>query len=227
LKNFLKTRKPIKMKKGILILIFVASSLSVFAQGTDKAKSLLDEVSSKMNTYENMYVEFKYVLENKKEDVQQETRGNATLKGDLYNVNFLGTNQLFDGTKVFTIIPEDEEVNISDADADDDNTLTPSKFFSFYKKGFRYSWDKEKNIKGRKIQYIKLLPIDSNSQIDNVLLGIDVKTKHIYNLIEQGNNSTVTTLTILKFKTNQPLSSKLFSFDEAKYKEKGYTINKL
>ena len=216
------------MKKVVLFLVVVLTSITIsFGQSDSKSEKLLDEVSAKMNTYKNIYVEFKYVLDNKKEDVHQETRGNATLKGDLYNVNFLGTNQLFDGKKVFTIIPEDEEVNISEADADDENTLTPSKFFSFYKKGFIYSWDKIVNVQGRQIQYIKLMPIDSNSEIANVLLGVDVKTKHIYNLIEEGNNSTITTLTISKFKTDQPLSSKLFVFDEAKYKKEGYLINKL
>ena len=39
------------------------------------------------------------------------------------------------------------------------------------------------NVKGRKIQYVKLIPIDSNSEIKNVLLGFDVKTNHIDNLI--------------------------------------------
>ena len=216
------------MKKITFLLIVAMVSLTTaFAQSDSKSKALLDEVSAKMNTYQNIYVEFKYVLDNKKENVHQETRGNATLKGDLYNVNFLGTNQLYDGKKVFTIIPEDEEVNISDADADDDNTLTPSKFFSFYKKGFTYTWGELKNISGRQIQYVRLMPIDSNSEINHVLLGVDVKTKHIYNLIEEDNNSTVTTLTISKFKANQPLSSKLFSFDEAKYKKEGYLINRL
>jgi len=58
-------------------------------------------------------------------------------------------------------------------------------------------------------------------------LGVDTKTNHIYRLIETGNNSTITTLTITQFKTDQPLSGKLFLFDEDKYKKKGYIINKL
>ncbi len=220
-------KKIVKMKKIVFLIVAMGSFTTAFSQSDSKSKVLLDEVSAKMNTYQNIYVEFKYVLDNEKENVHQETRGNATLKGDLYNVNFLGTNQLFDGKQVFTIIPEDEEVNITDLDVDDDNTLTPSKFFSFYKKGFTYTWGELKNISGRQIQYVRLMPIDSNSEINNVLLGVDVKTKHIYNLIEEGNNATVTTLTISTFKANQPLSSKLFSFDEAKYKKEGYLINRL
>jgi hypothetical protein len=142
-------------------------------------------------------------------------------------VNFLGVNQLFDGKKIYTIISEDEEVNISSTDNEDSSTLTPSKFFSFYKNGFTYSWGALKNMSGRKIQYVKLIPIDSNSEISNVQLGVDVKTNHIYRLVETGNNSTVTTLTITQFNANQPLSSKLFVFDEARYKKEGYIINRL
>lgn len=215
------------MKKIIVLVITVMVSTIAYSQSEAKAKKLLDEVSKKMNTYENIYVEFKYKLDNNEEDVHQETRGNATMKDDLYNVNFLGVNQLFDGKKVYTIISEDEEVNISDADVEDSSTLTPSKFFSFYKNGFIYSWDTLQNMNGRKIQYVKLTPIDSNSEISNVLLGVDVNTNHIFKLIETGKNSTVTTLTITEFKTNQPLSNTVFSFDEAKYKKDGYIINKL
>lgn len=215
------------MKRIFTFLMLVLATSAAFSQGSAKAQELLDEVSEKLNSYENMYVEFKYVLDNKKENVHQETRGNATMKGDLYNVNFLGTNQLYDGKKIYTIIPEDEEVNIADVDIEEDDTLTPSKFFSFYKNGFTYDWAELKNVNGRKIQYVKLNPIDSNSPIARVLLGVDVNTKHIYNLIETGKNTTVTTLTVTKFKSNQALSNNLFSFDEAKYKSKGYLINKL
>lgn len=215
------------MKKTVVLLITIILSATAFAQGDIKSEQLLDVVSEKMNSYNNIYVEFNYKLHNAEENVNQVTRGNVTLKGDLYNVNFLGVNQLFDGNKVYTIISEDEEVNISDADAEDAATLTPSKFFSFYKNGFTYSWDVLENMNGRKIQFVKLIPIDSNSEISSVLLGVDVKTNHIFRLIETGNNSTVTTLTITTFKTDQPLSSKLFLFDEAKYKKEGYLINKL
>ena len=215
------------MKKIVVLLITIILSATAFAQGDIKSEQLLDVVSEKMNSYENIYVEFNYKLHNAEENVNQETRGNVVMKGELYNVNFLGVNQLFDGKKVYTIISEDEEVNISDADAEDEATLTPSKFFSFYKNGFTYSWDVLENMNGRKIQFVKLIPIDSNSEISSVLLGVDVKTNHIYRLIERGNNSTVTTLTITTFKTDQPLSSKLFLFDEDKYKKEGYLINKL
>jgi len=215
------------MKKLVIICLVVLMGTVSFAQSDAKAKVLLDAVSEKMSNYKNVYVEFKSNLDNTQENVHQETRGNATMKGDLYNVNFLGVNQFFDGKKTYTIITEDEEVNISDAEDNEEDTITPSKFFSFYKKGFNFKWDILQNMNGRKIQYVKLIPMDSNSEINSILLGVDVKTNHIYKLIETGGNGTVTTLTITKFKTDQPISSTLFVFNEAKYKREGYIINKL
>ena len=140
-------------------------------------------------------------------------------------MNILGITRIFDGEKLITISPEDEEVTISKQNTVEENTITPSELLNFYKEGYNYKMDIIQNVKGRKIQYIKLNPIDSNSEISYVLLGIDTTTKHVYKLIEIGNNATETTLTINTFKTNQPLSKSLFTFDTSKYSD--YYINNL
>lgn len=67
------------MKKMIAALA-VLFSITLSAQNDAKAKALLDEVYTKVNGYENIYVDFKYVLENTKENIKQETKGNVTLQ---------------------------------------------------------------------------------------------------------------------------------------------------
>jgi len=196
------------------------------AQNRDpKAQTLLNEMSAKVNEYDNMVLEFKYALDNSEENIHQETRGDITLVGDNYVLNILGITRIFDGEKLITISPEDEEVTISRQNIAEENTITPSQLLTFYEEGYNYKMDIIQNVRGRKIQYIKLNPIDSNSEISYVLLGIDTNTKHVYNLIEIGSNGTRTTLTINAFKTNQPLSKSLFTFDAAKYSD--YYINNL
>lgn len=202
------------------------SSSLIFSQDTaTEAKALLDEVSNKVKSYDNISIDFKYVLNNSEENITQETRGDVVMDGDKYVLNILGITRIYDGKTMYTISPEDEEVTISTENSIDENTITPSAMLSFYEEGYRYSMDIVQNVKGRKIQYVKLVPIDSNSEIDHVLLGIDIKTKHIYNLIEIGSQNTRTTLTVNSFKTNSPLSGTLFTFDKNKYKD--YYINKL
>jgi len=207
------------------ILVAITLIITTIGFGQDTAKALLDEVSVKIKSYENISIDFKYVLNNSEENISQETRGNVILQGEKYVLNILGITRIFDGKTLYSISPEDEEVTISTENTEDENTITPSKMLSFYENGYNYSMDIIQNLNGRKIQYIKLIPIDSKSEIKHVLLGIDIKTKHIYNLIEIGSNNTKTTLTVNSFKTNKPLSKTLFTFDESKYKK--YYINKL
>lgn len=147
------------------------------------------------------------------------------MQGEKYRLNILGATRIFDGKTLYTISPDDEEVTISSDNSEDESTITPSKMLSFYEDGYTYTMDIVQNVNGRKIQYVKLSPIDTNSEIKQVLLGIDAQTKHIYNLIEVGKNGTKTTLTVNSFKTNEPISKSLFTFDENKYKD--YYINKL
>ncbi|AUC76166.1 LolA family protein [Olleya sp. Bg11-27] len=210
------------MKK--LLVLFLLATSTLFAQNND-AKKLLDEVSAKAKSYDNISIDFKYVLENTEENIKQETKGDVVMQGEKYRLNILGITRIFDGKSIFSISPEDEEITVSKGSDQDESTITPSKMLSFYQDGFTYKMDIIQDVSGRKIQFVKLIPIDSNSEIKNVLLGVDTKTKHIYRLIEVGKNGTKTTLTVNSFKTNETLSKSLFTFDESKYKD--YYINKL
>jgi len=212
------------MKNLTFITLFFLLTFTAFGQDK-KAKDLLDEVTAKVKSYENISIDFKYSLQNSKENINQDSKGNVMLKGNLYYLNFMGLTKIFDGKKTYTIVPEDEEITISKVDDKDENAITPSKMLTFFNAGYKYYWNKLEDIKGRKIQYIKLIPISSKDQRKEILLGIDVQTKHIYNLIEMGKNGTKTTLTVNSFKTNQPMSKNQFIFDESKYK--GYYINRI
>ena len=211
------------MKKITLIFTLFIYAIS-FGQDS-KAKALLDEVSQKAKSYDNISIDFKYVLDNAAENIKQETRGDVVMQGDKYRLNILGATRIYDGKTLYSISPDDEEVTISTENPDDENSITPSKMLSFYEDGYTYKMDIIQDVKGRKIQYVKLTPMDSNSEIKNVLLGIDAQTKHIFNLIEIGKNGTKTTLTVNSFKTNEPISKFLFTFDRNKYKD--YYINQL
>lgn len=189
------------------------------------AQSLLKEVDTKVKSYDNIAIDFKYALTNEAEGVNQETKGNVVLNGDLYALNLLGTTQLFDGANIYTIVPEDEEVTISAIGDQDENAITPSKMLSFFNDGYTQKMDITQKVKGRTIQYVKLTPMDSNSEVKHTLLGIDTATKHIYRLIIVQNNDTKITITVNSFKPNQPLSKNEFVFDKSKYAD--YYINKI
>ena len=208
------------------VVVVICASFSLNAQNDPAAGNWLDEASATMSGYKTISMDFDYVLDNKAEDVSQALTGTLLLKGDKYVVNLFGSTQIFDGSKTYTIIPENEEVNISDADVDSENTFTPSKFYSFYKSGYTYAMDEVKSTDGKKIQFIRLTPIDSDSEVSSILVGIEVSTKHIYQVIEIGNNETRTTLTAKNMRTDENIGENAFTFDEKKYTDLNYLINR-
>ena len=212
------------MYKKITIAFFICILVAMQTQAQD-AKQLLDEVSSKVKSYDNIVIDFKYALNNKKENVKQETRGDVTLFGEKYWLSLMGMEQMYDGNKLHVISSEDEEINISSVNAEEEGSVTPSNMLSFFEEGYSYQMDIEQNVNGRKIQFVKLNPIDADSELKQILLGIDKQTKHIYKMILMQKNGTDITMTVNSFKTNQPLSNTLFVFDETKYDN--YYINRL
>ena len=112
------------MKKLVTLIVFLFVSIAS-AQNND-AKALLNKVTQKVNSYDNVSIDFKYVLQNLAENVNQETRGDVVIQGDKYKLNILGITRIFDGSKLYSISPADEEVTISNEN--EDVNITPCSF---------------------------------------------------------------------------------------------------
>ena len=164
-------------------------STTVISQQTEKAKILLDEVSFKMKAYKNMQLNFSTTLINEEAGINEgdelPSNGKITLSGEKYNLDYLGNTFIFDGNKLYVINHDEKEITINNQDLnDDDGIIYPSKLLTFYEEGYNYSMSNLVATKNRKIQIIELIPMDSDSEIVKVNLGIDVATKHICKLIQ-------------------------------------------
>lgn len=206
-----------KQQRMRFIFLLLGCSTVALAQGPEQAKYLLNQVSVEIKKQKNLRLEFQYVLENKEEQIKQETEGKVTLAGDQYKLEFLEVIQLFDGKKTYTIVPENEEVTVSIPDEGEAISVNPSKLLSFYEEGYDYHWDINQRVVGRNIQFVKLIPSEENEDIQYLLLGIDVAKNSIYRLIEIGNNKTTTTLTIINQEENISLPEDYFEFNSSEY----------
>jgi len=218
------------VRKIVLLTLLLISSSLVFSQNEETAKKLLDEVSVKMGAYTNMQIGFSTSLINKEAGINENDEpphnGKIALQGEKYNLEYLGNTFIFDGKKLYVINHDEKEITVNEDDLnEDDGFIYPSKLLTFYNEGYNYKMGKLINISGRKVQFIELTPIDSNSEIIKVDLGIDPKTKHIYQLIQIGTNGAKTKLTIKSLKSNQQLSDVTFQFNKAKYEKSGYLID--
>jgi len=194
-----------------------------YSQGDSEAELLLNKVSDNIKNYDNIYINYAYTLKNIEEDINQTNKGSFVTEDEKWRFEMLGVTRIFDGNKLYSISPDDEEVTISSQDPEDETTITPNKMLYFYEEGYYFEMDETKFVGDsqfrKKIQYVKLIPQDSEAEIKYILLGIDTEFNQIYEVIETGKNETVTTISIVDFEFNLPLDSKLFVFDKEKYQE--------
>ena len=209
--------------KKILLLIFGLSAFTSYSQDNSDAELLLNKVSENIKNYDNIYINYAYTLQNIEEDISQTNNGSFVTENDKWRFEMLGVTRIFDGDKLYSISPDDEEVTISSQDPEDETTITPNKMLYFYEDGYYFEMDESRFIGNgqfrKKIQYVKLIPKDSEAEIKYILLGIDTEFNQIYEVIETGKNETVTTISIVDFEFNLPLDSRLFIFDEEKYQD--------
>jgi len=211
--------------KRLLFLIAITTmfTTNMTAQNDPAAIKLLNKVTNRLNSYKNIYAEFKYSLNNKKAGVKQQTKGKISIEGNKFHANYMGIDDIFDGQKRYQIIHENEEINVSSHK--DDDEFTPNKIFSFYKKGYTKKMDIKQKLNGRLIQYVKLIPKNSQSPEKYILLGIDTRTNNIHNAIILEKNGSVINLDITRFQTNTVMPEKLFRFNKNKYPD--YYLNDL
>ena len=213
-----------KCNRFFLLFVFGITTFNLWSQTHIEAKNLLELASKKMKSYDNIQFKFNYELNNRIEKINQVSSGKVTVSGEKYKLIFMDAIQLFDGRALYTIVPENEEITVTQADDDEDFGINPNELLQFYKKGYDYQWDISQKVKGKNIQFVKLIPTKDESGIKSLLVGIDTQLNHIYKLIEVGDNGTLTTLTIEHMEVNGLIKEDFFDFNEADYID--YYINK-
>ncbi len=214
------------MKTFFISLALVATTLSTTAQSSSgAAKKLLNEATAKLKSYDQLYIAFTYNFINTRVDppVTQKEIGSIGLKGDDYHLNFLGTEQIRKGNKVYTILAEDEEVQITAYEPNEEEQgITPTALLSAYDKGYSYKLGGTEKKNGKTIEYVILKP-NASEEVDKIMVGIEKETKHLYSLKQWGTNGTEVTFTITSFETNKKLPANYFTFNRNDYK--GYYIS--
>ena len=137
----------------------------------------------------------------------------------------MGITQICDGTNIYSIVSENEEVIISNIEESEDQTIKPSKLLNFYREGYLILWDKLHSDFNKKIQFVKLIPSNSESDINYLLLGIDISNNTISKLVEIGKNKTKTILNVNSITFDPVFEQDIFIFNENNYE--GYYIEKL
>ena len=179
-----------------------------------EAEKVLKELQTKLNSYANVLIEFAFQSE-KDDKIIDEMRGSISVKGTRYVLTTPMLQIYCNGVTVWSYLPEQKEVTVSDYSEDDDSQMmNPLSLVKNYAKHYRSNFIKEGLNKGVMEQIIDLTPLKASSLL-KVRLVIDKNKKQIIRIILYEKDGMRYTYAITKFLTNQPIDDKKFTFDTA------------
>ena len=202
-----------KISFGILV---VATTASFSAQKIDaKAKTILDAVANNYKSKNNVYFKFVYGTGSNKKVTKTEPGIFYSAK-DKYKLKIMGTEQIFDGNKIYNISDEDQEITVAKPTGDE-QMFSPLSYIEQYKKGYNVKYIGKLQVNGVNSDYIKLTPIKNNG-IKEVNLFVNVAKKQLVKIEQFSNDNTVSIIAISNYVENQKLNNDMFSFDKNQYK---------
>ena len=157
------------------------------------------------------------------EKIRQEIEGKATLSKSYYKISFMGITQLFDGSKIYTIIPENEEITITSKSDESEFDFDLMSMMNYYNDNFDFKYDITQQVESKEIKYVKLIPKKNGDDIKNIFIGIFPNNLNFHKIIQVDLNNTQVTLQISDHKWNVNLSEDYFIFDSENYPN--YYIN--
>jgi len=206
--------------RNLLLLLVVFLGLNINAQTPEnkaKAKKILDKVSATTKAFTTIDAQFTFELNNQQQNIKEKAVGTIKIKGSKYQLKLMGTTTFCNGKTIWTVLEEDEEVNISDVDPSDDKTLNPAQVFTMYEKGFKYYFLKEIFEDTRALYVIDLIPENPDSEFSRIRLKIDKVKNTVYSMQRFGNDGNIYTIKIKKYTTNKSMPDSMFIFNKSKY----------
>lgn len=212
------------MIKKLLLLLIIPCAVA--AQNDPKAEAILKKVSEINKAYKDIAVDFSYTLENKQAELNDSRDGSLILAGTKFRLQLMGQDIYSNGSIVWYVMKEDEEVHVKSVDEFKSETdLDPANIFSQYDKGFKSKYHGDESFQGKTVSVVDLFPEDPGKKpYSRVRLGIDKKTNHIVYSKTFGKDGTDYLLTVKSMKTNAGVGSGLFSYNQKKFEDEGFDV---
>lgn len=200
-----------------LIFIFVLFlSLGAIAQVDQKAKTILDQVSAKTQSYPSITADFIFKLENQAAKVNESNKGTIIIQGSKYLLSITGFEIISDGKTNWTYMKDANEVSITDATSDEGLGINPAKIFTIYNQGFKNSYLGESASNNKQVHKIELLPTTAK-EFKKIILEIDKTNSQITSAVIYGADNITYTISIGKMDTTKKYPESTFTYNKSKY----------
>ena len=205
------------MKKNIILLLSVSLSITSFnSQDSEtKARDILSKISEETNSYSNMSFNFNLAI--KSQDINETQIGSAILSGEKFYYSTEDRQVNSDGKSVWTYMKDDNECYIDDIN-DLSEGLNPSEIMTIWEDNFKVNFIDESIVGGKKIQKIKLYPVDvKNSKYHTVILKVNEEIKQIKSATIKTKDGVTLIFSISEMEANKKIKEGQFSWNSTNY----------
>ena len=193
------------MKKVLFTTTIILIVLFTQAQQDPKAKSILDEVSTKTKAFKTISADFTFSMENKVMSINETNDGSIKLKGQKYLVDLpgAGIKVYSDGKTNWSYMKQGNQVTISTIEDSGSELMDPSSLFSIYEKGFTSKFIAEKTVTGKVVYQIDLFPDKKEFDVSKITLEINKSTMMIQSAQLHGTDGNLYGLVVKKIETDK------------------------
>lgn len=212
----------ISIKTTMAVVAISAVSL-VSGQSIDaKSREILDAVTAKYNGNQNNYFKFSFGS-GPNGRIQRTEPGIYYSSGQMYRLKIMGTEQIYDGNKIYNISEDDSEVTVAKPNASQ-QMFSPINYLTNYRKEYNVKFKGTTTVNGQAVNHIQLTPVRDNG-LQSVNLYINKDNNSLVQLEQYGKNRDISIISIQNHTANQKLRPDMFTFDKSKFKN--YIITQL
>lgn len=201
------------MRKALVAMALLVS-LFANAQNDKRAAAILDAMSNKYKTMTSFKVAFTYLNEGTKETL----KGDATVKGTKFRLKMAGQEIFNDGKIMTTYIKESNEATVNNYDPKEAGDIDPTKVYTIYKKGYKYTFLEEVTEAGKVYEVVELTPDKKDSKVAKLQIKVDKKDKSVKSWKIFQRSGQRLGFKVDSFVPNVKVDDKSFAFDASKYK---------
>ncbi len=208
------------MKKySLAILILLLAKYTMCQQDPD-ARKILDKVAEKTKSYKSIQADYELIIDDRKEDIQSDTKGHVIIKKNKYKLESAGSTVYYDGKTMWTYTQDNEEVVVTEPDTLDENFLSnPAKIFYFYNRDFKYRYVGEVMVDNTKMHEIHLFPVNLDQPYSRIKLYIDINRDILSAISIAGKDGVDYNISLTNYITDKDFDDSIFTFDKSKFKK--------
>lgn len=196
---------------GIIIFCF---GIIVSAQKDPAAGKILDNFSQKALDAPAVRIDFTLTINDRIEQSSNTSDGFVIIKDDKYTLELPDNKIWFNGSFIWSLSPEVEEVTITLPDPDDKTFISsPSLLFTMYREGFKYRLLSESSTGS----VIDLYP-DKPGETDFSIIRLSIGKNNELQTAEYRRKDGIDLIVeVNKYELRKNYKSAYFEFDQKKY----------